>query len=180
MGIKILIAFIFLFLYKLVSNISYFFRIKHLYEGYSSYIKGENSNFTTNKKEIINLFKKAGIKDSYIPASAPLGFNQIATYKASIFTNILTLTNETIFAVSGMFNEAIGIFRYKIFETFNPLYWIDLIIFLPKNMFEYLGVGSEKVLVKIFQIIWWIVSPLAILFREDTLVLIKHCLSSFH
>ncbi len=41
-------------------------------------------------------------------------------------------------------------------ETFNPLYWIEAVINLPKQLLNYLGLPSESIVIKIAQLMWWI------------------------
>lgn len=175
-----IIAFVSVLAYKFISNIIYYFKILHFRQLYYDYLNRKSNNISIYKRTIINLFKKAGIKDAFIPMAQPMGYGQIANFKSSIFTNFPNLLQPHVSGTLSMFDEAIGIYKSRIFEAFSPLYWIDCIIFLPRNIFQYIGFDSEKMFIKIFQIIWWIFAPVGVIFRTSLLNFVKHILLSTH
>lgn len=147
---------------------------------YFDFLKQKDTNLSTYKRSIVNLFKRAGVKDSYIPTVNAVGYGQIASFNASIFANFPNLFKDHVSITLNMFDEAIGVYRSRIFETFNPFFWVECIIFLPKNILQYLGIDSEKVIVKIFQVIWWFAAPISIIFRDSIISFIKRLLLSTH
>ena len=156
-----LIIFFFAFLYKLVRNLSRFIRIKILYKYYYSLCTpNTNPKVWETKQETINLFKIAGIKDSSIPVSKKIWSGYISAFKASLFDNYPNNRSDFAPHYFSMFDEAKGIFKYRIFECFNPFYWLDLIIFAPKNILNYIGVSSEERSTKILNVVltfmYWI------------------------
>jgi hypothetical protein len=163
-----------------MSNIVCFLKILRLRKIYYDFLNRKNTKITTYKRDVINLFKKAGINDLYMPAAQNAGYGLIATFTSSAFTNFPSLLQDNVSAILTMFDEAIGVYRGRIFETFNPLYWVNCIIFLPKNIFQYLGVGSEKIITKIFQIAWWFLAPISLIFRDKLTTVIKHLLASIN
>jgi len=59
-----------------------------------------------------------------------------------------------------MFNEAIGYYRDRTVEAFNPLYWVETLIYLPRTLLSYIGVNPENVVVKSLQVLYWLISPI--------------------
>ena len=51
---------------------------------------------------------------------------------------------------------AIGEYEHKCKETFNPFYWLKIIIFLPQNAIAYVGGNADGLLSKVFNFIYWI------------------------
>ena len=62
-------------------------------------------------------------------------------------------------------------------DRFNPLYWIETALHLPKVVLTYLGLPPESVFIKGALIIWWgiagIVSILLVVYRPEIRQTIK-------
>lgn len=166
--------FIFSFLYKLLKNIYCCKRLQKLYS-YFKTITSEKSEDINNKAfetkaEVIELFKKANIKDYSIPTMKLLGYGQAAHYNASAFANYPNINKDFFIAYVSMFDEAIGTYKRRAWEVLNPFYWIDLIIFAPKNILNYIGVSSESRSTKILNVIlisvYWFFGIFIAIFKE--------------
>lgn len=167
-----LIAFLLIFVYKCVKNLFCFLRIKALDKKHILWLSQQGcSDFQTYKSECLRLLKSAGVKDASIPTTQPMGYGQFASFSSSVFLNFPTRIQVYAGAVMGMFDEAIGEYRRRIFETFNPLYWIDCILFLPRNLLDYLGLDNDKAVYKLLNIIlsavWWLVGIALTLFNDE-------------
>lgn len=159
---------IFVFFYKLLSNGIFFIRANLFKKKYHDWLfVDENIPITVYKPILKSILKRADIEDRRLPMVQPVGYGQIATGTVSIIDNFPNRFEDHAIAISRMIDEAIGVFKQRFIETFNPLYWLDLIIFLPKTILSYLGLNPENVLVKIFNIIWWMIVPIALIFREQ-------------
>jgi hypothetical protein len=53
----------------------------------------------------------------------------------------------------------LGIYRSRILETFNPLYWVEFVVCLPKHIITYLGVSPESTVIRIVQVLYWVFAP---------------------
>ena len=42
-------------------------------------------------------------------------------------------------------------------NAFNPLWWIDTLIFLPRAVLTYINISAESVIIRIGQLIWWMI-----------------------
>lgn len=161
--------FIILVIYKSLSNLLKYLRVKKLYKEYYAWLaeQDKEDTFTTHRNEILQLFKNAGVKDSYIPMTQPMGYGQIAQFSASVFNNLTHKNKHIAASVDEKFLEVIGIYRKRCIDSFNIFYWIDLIIWLPKSVINYLGLSSENIFTKTTQLLWWLITPIGLLFREQ-------------
>lgn len=172
---KFFYMFALLIAYKFIKNLSNFYKVKKI-EKYFLTIYTENPNQLVyeTKNEIITLFKNAGIEDELIPVTQPMGYGKLASFNASTFKCYPTALN--IFAASQlqMFSNAIGVYKKRMYEAINPLYWIETFFFLPKTIFQYLGINTKTILVKIFNLIYWLIAFFIGLFQDN----IKHFILS--
>ena len=171
---------LFIFIFKLISNAWYYFSIKELSKIYYDYLKNHN-NMEIFKKtsEVIDLFKKAKIKDIYILTTTDRGFISL-----SFFNSFPSHFKEQASAAQKYFYIAEGTFSKNIKDCINPLYWIDLIVFAPKYIFEYLEITSNNFFIKFlklfFTIIFWIISVLIIpVFQDEIKFMIVNLLKIF-
>lgn len=149
--------FLFIFIYRLIKNTVNFFRIKYLAELHFEYMKQKNSDIVNKSQEVISLFKSAKIKDSKIAVSQPLGYMQIANFEAFAFENFPTLDTRFVFIHVDMFTRAEGVFKKNIIDCFNPIFWIDSILFLPKHFLEYLGMNMDEKISKLLNVFIYII-----------------------
>ena len=154
---------------RFITNLYKFFRIKSLYKKYIDYIGTQNIEFVQNKEEIKSLFKDAGIGDFSIMHQEFLGFGNFENMQLSGFENITNRREDIVVIIQMKFNEAIGVYRKRFKESFNPIFWIDFIIKFPQHLMEFFGILPEKVAVKIFLVIYWILALILGLKKFDVL-----------
>ena len=180
---KITILLIAIPIYKIATNIYYFFRTRHLSKLHSDWIYNKCPQFPTYKSEILSLFKNAGIENVSIPTTQSLGFGQLASFYADVFTNFPNLSPDMAGAAMRMFYEAEGVYRQRIFETFSPAYWINCIIFAPKSLLTYIGFTEDKVLFKVCNVlltfIWWFFGATSLFFLPQFKEFIIELLGKF-
>lgn len=143
---------------RFITNFYKYIRIKKLYDEYVEYINTDNSKFIQNKEEIKSLFKDAGLKDSSVIHQEFLGFGKFSNMRVSVFDNLTNRREDIVGNVQNRFNEAIGVYRKRFRESFNPIFWIDFIVKFPQHIMEFFGVLPEKIAVKIFLVIYWLVA----------------------
>ena len=177
---KLYLIALFIFIFKLISNARYYFSIKKFSKIYYDYLKNHN-NMEIFKKtsEVIDLFKKAKIKDIYILTTTDRGFISL-----SFFNSFPSHFKEQASAAQKYFYIAEGTFSKNIKDCINPLYWIDLIVFAPKYIFEYLEITSNNFFIKFlklfFTIIFWFISVLIIpVFQDEIKLMIINLLKIF-
>lgn len=170
---KIIIIFLLIFAYKLVSNILYLVKIKYYKFLYDDFIENNSISIFQHKNHVVELFKKANISNNSYPITQFTGYNMVANGHTSVFTAFPTKDIRFLQPTELAFNNAIGVFRGRIFECLNPVYWVDCVLFLPKNILKYLNVSVESILVKFCQLIYWLVGIIVTLFSTDIANFIK-------
>lgn len=162
----ILRIFAILVLFKAFCNFVYLISAKYYYKKYLSWSKKNNVNIIRYRHSIAKLFKRANVKEHNISRIRPLGYSQIQAVQISAIENIGVLDKELLIHTVTLFEESIGVFKSRMIESFNPLFWIELIIFLPRSIISYLGFKPESIFVRILQVLWWLITPVAIFFRD--------------
>lgn len=164
--IKYLIIFAVIVILKALYNLYNYLMCKYCEKKFLlSYVKDTHINISEYVPLIRNLFKTAGIDERFVSESVPLGYGYFSTQKLAILDNICTQRAEIAWMVNELFSQAKGTFKMRLLNCFNPFYWIECLIYLPRNIFSYLGLDSSKLFVKVIQVIWWFVTPAFILWR---------------
>ena len=133
---KVLILFTLIVIYKIVLNFTRLKQLQRFEKEFILFLSDRPSKIDEHKMQTIELFKKANIPDSQMPVTQPIGFGKVASFNASVYHNF-PMAKRTIAEPSLlMFKNAIGVYKSRIFEAVNPLYWIDLIVFLPRNLLQ--------------------------------------------
>jgi hypothetical protein len=125
-----------------------------------------NAVMTINKLEeakhkIISLLKGAGIKSFTIQVTIPTGCNHVGHQNIDLFNNLMfkgkigdTDIPPTILAC---LTNTVGVYKTRWKEAFNPICWIQLILFLPQNILAYCGVPSGSKNINVANVVYWII-----------------------
>lgn len=149
---------------KTMYNLHYLLLIKWYYKKYLELVKGTDSWFIReHRQKIVQLFQNAGIHDATQPITEPAGFGLVRSSSFSVFRNLSVLESEVVAIVNGDFREAIGVYKQRVFESFSPIWWFEMIIYLPKRILIYLGIKESSSIIKLFQIVWWIIGAVSTL-----------------
>lgn len=177
---KILCICVCILAYKVVTNFIAGMHISHCKSVYMETLHGISNNFPQYAASTIKLFKRAGIHDTTILISQPLNEFTIVNSPVSVFDNITIFDRDITARVLDNFENAIGVYKSRIIESFNPIYWIDLIVFSPKKLLEYLDLDLDKHSTKIctilLQIIWWLICTVFLFFQEQIKIYIINLL----
>lgn len=158
-------------------NLSRYIQCKRLLAVYERYIKEPKWTFVENQLQVINLFKGAGVEDSTVTHVEEIGYGNLQSSRPSVFKNMPVRREDIVRITLGMFHRAIGVYRSRMIETINPLYWIETIIFLPRQILNYLGVTPESVIIKIAQLIYWLAAFVFGIYRFEVEEFVRGLLS---
>ena len=115
-----------------------------------------------NILEIKSVVSKSGVGDQTQSYMKPVGLGYVQQRNISALDNLLFLNGEIIKLARDLISRAKGYYKLQALKSFNPLYWIEMTIFLPRELLKYIGLTeSEKIsslVVRIFQILYWIIS----------------------
>lgn len=166
---KLFLSFIIILLLKTCYDIYYYFLTTKYRKDYWRYLEEDlNKSFILEKKNrIIKCLKKAGVKDVEYGDITPAGYGMLATYRLSVMDNIALKDKNIVARLTTMFDEAVGEYRHRIIDTINPIFWLEAVIFLPQKILTYLGMNTDSVFTKIFQLIYWIGTVLVWLFNDQ-------------
>lgn len=163
-------------IYRLASNVSALIRINHYRDKYLAYRKNPGSGFREYTSAVVRLFHQAGVPDILMPFVQPLGYGQAIQANTTLFANVDSRDETAISNMLRCFQEARGVFKLRIRQCFSPLFWIECLIFLPRNALGYLGLSDDSVVTKLSQVVYWFLVPLLAILRDD---LHQHILSLF-
>lgn len=149
-------------------------RIRRLEKKYHDYMRTSNletetiPEFLENIPEIIDLLEQAGQKSKIISRIENTGLGYVQNLQGDLYENITTHDSECYTLISTRFKYAIGVYKKRLYESFNPFYWIELLIFLPQKLIEYQFGDNQQILsnwcVRFLNIIYWVISFLGSLF----------------
>ncbi len=175
---KIPVILFVIWLYRLISNIYYFYRLKFLSNEYEQFWTNKKISVREYNSEIVELFKKANVDNKQFGDIQPMGLGMVQTGTISLFNNLFINDKRILSLAFSSFDEAIGVYKQRIRNNFNPIFWIECFIYLPKNIFKYLGLKDSSISVKIFQILYWFITVFYTIYSEQINKFIQDFLSN--
>jgi len=151
-------------LIKLFINLSRLIEIKRLFRLYKKWSDKYEIDITEKTSQIIELFKNAGISDKTLRITRGIIGRSVERINVSVFENIFLLDRNVTETVCYTFKEAIGIYKRRIINSISLRYWIEVIVFFPQKFIQYLHIAIKDDIIKIFQVIYWIISTILIIY----------------
>lgn len=181
MLIKLIYIFAGLIIVKILYNFYYFLLTRRYLLKYENYTKKSNDWYINdNRQQIVAVLKKVGIKDSALPSVDLAGYGHLYTATISVFDNLAFRRSDIMPTVYSMLREAKSVFKSRIIESFNPIFWLETFIYLPRIIFQYINIQENSIIIRILQIFWWIFNALniiiSILFNRDFISWLKSLL----
>lgn len=156
---------------KATLNLIKLIQCNHILDKYVHWLKDQTWKLVEKKSKVIALIEGAGISDQHIPVLKPAGYGKVYSTALSVLDNFPSARKDIYEFTLGLFFNAIGVYRRRTIESFNPLFWIETFIFLPKRTLKYLGANPDSVAVKALQVLWWIftvaIAILIAIFQEE-------------
>lgn len=144
-------------LLRFVLNFSKYLRTRWYYWRYKKWLSSsQGMKLRESSGQVVKLFKEAGVKDSHVSVAQHIGFGKLSIKEVSVFANFPNSREDFAAPFLAMFLQAIGTYRARMFESLNPLYWIEAVIYLPRTVLCYLDLPAEGTGAKILQLAWWI------------------------
>ena len=92
----------------------------------------------------------------------PIGFGRAQQQHMSALDNLTFLNIDILREGRTILTRAKGYYKVEALKSFNPLFWIEFIVFLPRELFKYFGFDinskSISIISKIIQIVYWLAS----------------------
>ncbi len=163
--IYLLITFIGFFLLRALYYYYKLVRTKELKKHYYQYLKDAKYSFLQHKPQIISLFKEAGVKNFSFTHVEEITYDKGLRHSLSGFDNIQTNRADVVGIVKARFEEAIGIFKHRMHQSYNPFYWVEFILKLPQIILSYINLSPPDSIMKIIQLIYWTIGFIVALDR---------------
>jgi len=142
---------------RFILNLSKYIRTKRYHDQYLNWLTvNRTPKLIESRAQVIALLKDAGVKDSYVGTVQPMGYGYVGTGNTLVMDNFPNARQDVANLTNAMFLQALGTYRSRMIDTFNPLRWIEWLIHLPRYTLRYLGVSADGTIIKLAQIVWWI------------------------
>lgn len=152
----VIYLFVFIFAFRLLTNIFRLFATKYYYHAY----KQKSKRIMEYSKPIGKLFDKADTQRMAIDEThGHIGM----IYKERI-SNMLSKQRMHI-EISEAFEKTIGVYKYRIRENFYPLFWLSI----PVYVLNQVNVRPNRVISILINILFWLVSAVGVYLLEKFL-----------
>ncbi|MED3550151.1 hypothetical protein [Cytobacillus praedii] len=150
-----ILAFIIVIILKFILNIRKYFQCEKYISLFEDWIVKECKINLVEKRSIVKkLVSDAGYGNSRVPYVKEMGYGQLARLEVNPIDSFPN--REMARGILNNLSASKGLYKQRALEAFNPIFWIEFVIFLPKSIFSYLGVESTGFIVKISNLIWWL------------------------
>ncbi|TFH62629.1 hypothetical protein [Peribacillus frigoritolerans] len=148
---------------KFLINIRKFFLCKKYLQYFFDWLNEDcKVNLSEAQPIVKRLVDEAGYADIRVPHVQSMGYGKLASYEANPFNAFPSRLKSVASVIISILSSSKGVYRQRAFESFNPLFWIEFIVFLPKNIFSYIGLSNKGTTVKVSNIIWWMTCTIII------------------
>ena len=158
----------FIIIFKLVNNLLQYIYLKKFYKkfrfkyGVNSVVPSVNlSQYAIKLSEIL---LNAGILVSTLPLHIDRLYVNQKGNPFDYLDNDNKVVNEKI---NIWVLQAIGVYKQRMIDSVNPIYWVKTLLFLPQIVVSYFGGDSKGSLSKILNVFWWIIASLISIFSSD-------------
>jgi hypothetical protein len=80
-------------------------------------------------------------------------------------------------AILQILQQTVSVYKSRLAEAINPLYWINVVIFLPRTILEYLGAKGTGLGTKVLQLIYWICGTVLAIWKDEIFSFIRDLMS---
>ncbi len=148
---------------RLIRNSLYFLSVCRILRKHEKWFQDPGSNYTEDfSPAIIRILSRASF-DEIIPFQSETG--GYGYYSAEEMRIKRDISHKDMKVQGIIHNELVsarGVFLNRIIENFNPMYWIESVVFLPRCILSCTGLHPESEVIKLSQVIWWIAGPLVL------------------
>lgn len=120
----------------------------------------ESTWLTENITKIRRVVGKSGISDRNFSYMEAKGFGYVAEENFTTLDNLLYLNADVQNSAVLILGRARGHFKNEAIRSLNPLYWLEVLLYLPKYFVSASGVDASSKLadtgIKVIQIVYWV------------------------
>lgn len=171
---------------RFLININHWYFLHRVIEKHNLWLEGLSSNATEDEKlqsrksadwinsntaEIIRVYKLTGKEQPLQSFMDAAGYGYVQQKQLNLLENLLFQNTELLQQARDRLFIAKGYFLTSAKQSLNPLFWLEILFFLPKAIFSASGLeSSSKVMdigLKIAQIIYWLLIVYTFIFRPE-------------
>jgi len=117
-----------------------------------------NDNLVQIKKVVEN----SSVSDYTNTYMEPVGYGHVQQKTMHALDNILYKNTDILMQARDVLQSTKGYYKVESFKCIKPIYWIEFIVFLPREIVNYFGdideSKSSTFFIKIIQVIYWLIS----------------------
>lgn len=155
-------------LYIFLDSAVSLYRLQRIYSDYLEWLEkthASNIHLRQKKSQLKQLIAHANVSDAIMPVVEQVETNFVMSSNVSALDNFPIKHQRISTALVTLINDAIGVYKARMWNAFNPLWWINTLVFLPRSICTYLNVKSDSFLVKVAQILWWVVGTMFTIYK---------------
>lgn len=153
-------------LYVFIDSAVSLYQLKRTNKEYFLWLDDSGAhNVAEKRSKLKTLIAHANIPDAKIPVAQPVGFSHVAHATVSVLENFPSQRADIASGFLSLIDDAIGVYKARMWNAFNPLWWINALIFLPRSICTYLNVKADSFFVKAGQILWWVVGTMFTIYK---------------
>lgn len=126
------------------------------------------SSHTTEITRVYELTGRGQPLESFMDAA---GYGFVQQKQLNVLENLLFQNRELLYKARDRLQMAEGYFLTNAKQSLNPLFWLEILFFLPKAIFSASGLeSSNKVMdisLKVAQVIYWLLIVYAFIFKPE-------------
>lgn len=133
-----------------------YYKLNRIYDSYLCWLMDHSSTNVARKRSALKkLIAHAGISNPFLPTVEPMGWGQLASFKIDVLENFPSNREDMAKVACRIILDALGVYNDRMWSSINPLFWIQVFVFLPQSIIDYLGLSTNTVLTKLLQLVWW-------------------------
>jgi len=117
-----------------------------------------------NQLEIEKVVLNTGIDNQTKSYMEPLGFGYTQQQGLPVLRNLALLNPEILQSGKTLLRRAKGYYKSQSLKCFNPIFWIEFIVFLPREILNYFSFDKNvkfgSTLINLLQILYWIATTI--------------------
>ena len=131
---------------------------------------------TENLTEIKRRVKKAGLSNPVQNFMEAKGYGYVGEQRISTLDNLLYLDTKIQGQAVTILKRSRGHFKNQAIQSINPIFWLDILFFLPKAIVSASGIDTSSKLadvgLKITQIVYWLVILTAVILNPELITVL--------
>mgnify|MGYP000859111453 FL=1 len=170
-------------LYILMDSAVSFYRLRSIYADYCEWLgsaPANNIHLRQKRSLLKQLLTHANVSDAQVPIVEPMEMNHVMSSNVSALDNFPAKHKRISSVHITLINDALGVYKERMWNSFNPLWWVSVLVFFPRSLCVYLGVEAGNLAVKIVQVLWWLAGIVFTVYKLFFPENLKHLLQGLY